>query len=73
MTDLLYLMAQSADIERHRKRFESNCVVTKLKDSNNSAVIASGLWLYIFNINYFQIKPLQSDLTKLSCVVFVNL
>lgn len=65
--------AQSADIERHRKRFESNCVVTKLKDSNNSAVIASGLWLYIFNINYFQIKPLQSDLTKLSCVVFVNL
>lgn len=37
---------QAADIERHRKRFESNCVVTKLKDSNNSAVIASGLCVF---------------------------
>ncbi|CAN8303232.1 unnamed protein product [Cochlearia groenlandica] len=30
-----------ADIERHRKRFELNCVVTKLTDTNNSAIIAS--------------------------------
>lgn len=41
---------QASDIERHRKRFESNCVVTKLKDSNNSAVIASGLFSEIFSL-----------------------
>ncbi|KAL1192998.1 hypothetical protein V5N11_009413 [Cardamine amara subsp. amara] len=31
----------ASDIERHRKRFDPNCVVTTLKDGNNSAVIAS--------------------------------
>jgi len=31
----------ASDIERHRKRFDTNCVVTTLKDHNNSAVIAS--------------------------------
>jgi SAM-dependent methyltransferase len=31
----------ASDIERHRKRFETKCVVAKLKDSNNSVVIAS--------------------------------
>jgi len=41
---------QASDIERHRKRFDTNCVVTTLKDHNNSAVIASGLFSEIFSL-----------------------